>query len=85
MWEYVIGGATVFGLIVGLFSIYNGRASRRVVIEGERRTQEILRKHNELLEKLSEQHETMIKQHGTMIEILKSTQTRKDVAHRRKT
>ena len=50
MWGYVIGGATVFGLIVGLFSMYNGRVTRReianVITEEGRR--------------LSEQHLTMI-------------------------
>ncbi|KPV64350.1 MAG: hypothetical protein AOA65_0992 [Candidatus Bathyarchaeota archaeon BA1] len=68
MWGYVLGGATMFGVIVGLFSIYNGRATRKVIIEEERRTQEILREHGKILEKLSEQH-------GAMVEILKSIQT----------
>jgi hypothetical protein len=53
MWQYVIGGATIFGLIVGLFSVYNGRATRKLIAEEERRTQEIL-------EKLSDQHTTMV-------------------------
>lgn len=53
MWQYVIGGATIFGLIVGLFSVYNGRATRKLIVEEEKRTQEIL-------ERLSEQHTTMI-------------------------
>ena len=48
MWEYVVGGATVFGLITGLFSIYNGRATRKLILEETKRT-------GELLEKLSEQ------------------------------
>ena len=53
MWEYIIGGATLFGLIVGLFSTYNGRATRKLILEQERRTQE-------LISKLSEQHMSMI-------------------------
>jgi hypothetical protein len=57
MWQYVIGGATIFGLIVGLFSVYNRRATRRyigdLIKEETKRTQEIL-------EKLSDQHSTMI-------------------------
>jgi len=69
MWEYVIGGATIFGVIVGLFSVYNGRATRKVIIEEERRTQEILDRHGKILEKLSDQH-------STMIEMIKSIQPR---------
>jgi len=57
MWQYVIGGATIFGLIVGLFSVYNRRATRKyigdLIKEETKRTQEIL-------ERLSEQHTTMI-------------------------
>jgi len=69
MWEYVIGEATIFGLIVGLFSVYNGRATRKVIIEEERRTQEILDRHRKILEKLSDQH-------STMVEMIKSIQPR---------
>ncbi len=57
MWEYVLGGATLFGLIVGLFSVYNGRATRKLMLEQERRTQELIEK---IAGRLSEQHETMI-------------------------
>jgi len=77
MWEYILGGATIFGLIVGLFSWYNGRLTRKEVtrlIEGEdRRTRELIkeegRKSRELLEKPSEQHMVMIK----LLETLKSS------------
>jgi len=62
MWEYVIGGATIFGAIVGLFSVYNGGASRKVIIEEERRMQEILKK-------LSDQH-------SAMIDVIRSIQPR---------
>lgn len=44
MWEYVLGGASLFGLIVGLFSIYNGRATRKLLVEEERLTREIIEK-----------------------------------------
>ena len=71
MWQYVIGGATIFGLIVGFFSVYNGRATRRYIgeliketrqsTEKElKRTQELLEKHGSILEKLADQHTTMI-------------------------
>lgn len=78
MWGYVIGGATIFGLIVGLFSVYNGRATRRaisevIVVKGGRT--------RELLEKLSEQHDTMVKQHSTLIGILEATGERRGERH----
>jgi len=53
MWEYVIGEGGIFWIVVGLFSVYNGRATRKVIIEGERRIQEILTEYRKLLEKLS--------------------------------
>jgi len=64
MWEYVIGGATVFGVIVGLFSVYNGRASRRHVAELIKETRDSIselikeeaRLTRELIVKVSEHH-----------------------------
>jgi hypothetical protein len=44
MWEYVLGGASLFGLIVGLSSIYNGRATRKLLMEEERLTREMMEK-----------------------------------------
>lgn len=38
----VVGSASLFGLIVGIFSVYNGRATRKLIVEEEKRTQEIL-------------------------------------------
>ena len=38
----VLGSASLFGLIVGIFSVYNGRATRKLIVEKEKRTQEIL-------------------------------------------
>ena len=31
IWGYIFGGATIFGLIVGVFSVYNGRTTRREI------------------------------------------------------
>jgi hypothetical protein len=56
MWEYVIGGATVFALIMGLFSIYNGRVTRRYI--------------GGLIRELSQQHNTMVKQLEIMVKHL---------------
>ncbi|MCX8205263.1 MAG: hypothetical protein N3H31_06405 [Candidatus Nezhaarchaeota archaeon] len=54
MWEYVLGGATVFGLIVGLFSIYNGRATRKLLMEEERMTRSLIAKMDERIAKVDE-------------------------------
>jgi hypothetical protein len=45
MWHYVIGCATIFGLIVK---------------EEAKRARELLERHGKILEKLSEQHAAMI-------------------------
>ena len=44
MWEYVLGGAALLGLILGLFSIYNSRAARKLLIEEERLVREMMEK-----------------------------------------
>ena len=87
MWQYVIGGATIFAVIVGLFSVYNGRAMReyigeliketRVSTEKEiNETKELIkeetRRSQELLEKQGEILEKLSEQHITMINLLKS-------------
>ena len=84
MWGYVIGGATVFAFIVGLFSIYNGRVTRKMILEGEKRTREILkgisegqRRSQEILKGISEGQRrsqkilrTLSEQHVMMIKLL---------------
>jgi uncharacterized protein YneF (UPF0154 family) len=65
MWEYVLGGASLFGLIVGLFSIYNGRATRKLLIEEERLTREMIER---LMEKMDERFAKMDER---FIEVLK--------------
>jgi methyl-accepting chemotaxis protein len=41
-------------LIVGIFSVYNGRATRKLIVEEEKRTQEILAGINDVLSKVRE-------------------------------
>lgn len=31
IWGYIFGGATIFGSIVGIFSVYNGRRTRKEI------------------------------------------------------
>lgn len=37
-----LGSASLFGLIVGVFSVYNGRATRKLILEGERATHKLI-------------------------------------------
>ena len=50
IWGYILGGASIFALIVGLFSIYNGRATRkyieRLIKEENERSREFLERHD---------------------------------------
>ena len=71
MWEYVLGGATLFGLIVGLFSIYNGRATRKLLIEEEKLTREIIEKISEKIDEgFAKMDERFAKMDERFIEIL---------------
>lgn len=65
IWAYIFGGATIFGLIVGVFSVWNGRRTRadlREIIreigqkldEGFRRMDEGFRKMDEGFRKMDE-------------------------------
>ncbi|MCS7113158.1 MAG: hypothetical protein RMJ00_04970 [Nitrososphaerota archaeon] len=68
MWEYVLGGATIFGLIVGLFSVYNGRATRKLLIEEERMTRELIARMDERLAKMDERFAKMDERFAKMDE-----------------
>lgn len=55
IWTYIFGGATVFALIVGLFSVYNGRMTRRelgaLIERGNERTQSLLERMDTRIER----------------------------------
>ena len=53
-----LGAASLSGFIVGAFSIYNGRATRRLIMGEEKRTQEIL---NRMEKTLGGMEKTLIK------------------------
>jgi len=67
IWTYIFGGATIFGFIVGVFSVWNGRMTRRelrqVMEAGDRRTQELIeemdRRHTALLERMDRRMEQL--------------------------
>ena len=54
IWTYIFGGATIFALIVGVFSVWNGRMTRRelaeVIERTSERTQEILDRQGQTLQ-----------------------------------
>lgn len=54
IWTYIVGAATLFGLIVGVFSVWNGRMTRRelreVIENGDQRTHELLNRMNGRME-----------------------------------
>ena len=61
IWTYIFGGATVFGVIVGIFSVYNGRMTRRelseVIERGNEGTHNLLERMNGRMEKMAESTE----------------------------
>lgn len=60
MWEYVIGGVTLWGAVFGLIMFYNGRITRKVltkILTKMEKNQEAMLKN---LEAMREDHETMI-------------------------
>lgn len=60
IWTYIFGGAAVFGLILAVFSVWNGRMTRREIRQdieaGDRRAQDLIarmdRRHTELLQRM---------------------------------
>ena len=68
LWEYVLGGATVFGLIVTIGAWLNGRITRReisrLIMEEHRTTRELITRMDErfelLLRESSEAHSKIL-------------------------
>lgn len=56
IWTYIFGAATLFGLIVGVFSVWNGRMTRRelgeVIEKGDQRTHELLSRMNGRMDRI---------------------------------
>ncbi|MFZ6016168.1 MAG: hypothetical protein ACOYU0_00875 [Nitrospirota bacterium] len=66
IWTYIFGGATVFALIGGVFSVWNGRMTRRwlseVIERTSGQTQQMLERQGQILER-----------HGQMLERIEET------------
>ena len=92
MWEYVLGGATVFGLIVTLGAWLNGRMTRKAIMQyfekSDERFEELLKEvrrigeeSNRRFEEISKRFDDLIKQHNELVrqhnEILRVLSTRR--------
>jgi hypothetical protein len=69
-------GATIFALIVGVFSVWNGRMTRREIIKAingmderaEQRHREVIQQHQETIEFLKQNQEIMKKGFGELFQ-----------------
>ena len=77
MWEYVLGGATVFGLIVTFGAWINGRLTRgeisRLIVEEHRVTREMIR---EMIARMDEYFKAMDKYFKAVDEYFKASNRR---------
>ncbi|MEW5945840.1 MAG: hypothetical protein AB1742_06540 [bacterium] len=72
IWGYIFGGAAIFATVLGIFSVWNGRMTRRELTEvtkrAEARTQTLIRetaeRTNENIKKIDD-HETDGRPHET--------------------
>ena len=79
LWEYVIGGATIFGLIVAVGAWLNGRITRReiskLIVEEHKATRELIAKIDERLAKMDERFELLLKEssevHSKILEAIR--------------
>lgn len=76
LWDYILGGATVFGAIVALAAWYNGRMTRRflaelIVKEGEA-TRELIAKMDEHLTKMDERFAKMDERFEALLKSLEA-------------
>ncbi len=80
MWEYVIGGATIFGFIVTAGAWINGRLTRKAMAELIRSegkiTRDLIRSEGEITRELIKE---LSAQHRTMVEILKRMDAKLDI------
>ena len=92
IWTYIFAGATVFALIVGLFSVYNGRMTRRelgaLIERGNERTQSFLERMDTriegtqtLIERGNERTQSLLERMDTRIEGLAEHMQQMDRRH----
>lgn len=73
IWTYIFGGATVFALRVGVFSVWNGRMTRRwlseVIERTSGQTQQMLERQRQMLERQGQ----MLERQGQILERIEET------------
>jgi len=68
-------GITIFGLIVGVFSIYNGRMTRREIAVLIRETQQLIREtHAETQQLIREIRDLIVQEAATTRQLIQETQ-----------
>ena len=77
IWTYIFGGASLFGFIVGVFSVWNGRMTRREISHfidsSTAQTREILTAIQQTqggIEKTLARMEALLQRHATALERL---------------
>ncbi|MBI4488174.1 MAG: hypothetical protein HY694_03745 [Deltaproteobacteria bacterium] len=85
IWTYIFGGATVFGFIVGVFSVWNGRMTRRelreVIERGDQRTHELLERMNGRMDRTAQFMEEMDQRHTALLGRIDSHMQEMDQRH----
>jgi len=70
-----VSGVTIFGLIVGVFSVYNGRMTRREIAVLIRETQQLIREtHAETQQLIREIRDLIVQEAATTRQLIQETQ-----------
>ncbi|MEW6070172.1 MAG: hypothetical protein AB1485_06095 [Candidatus Thermoplasmatota archaeon] len=72
MWEYVIGGATIFGAFVAAAALVNGRFTRKHIDRLIEKMDDHLKKMDEHLTKHDKYFATLIEQHNELLKAIAS-------------
>lgn len=87
IWTYIFGGAGIFALIVGIFSVWNGRMTRKeltgVIERMDTRAQAMLERMDQRLERQSQMLERMEETQRYIAELVKAEgeKTRSLISH----
>lgn len=61
MWDYIIGGVTLWAALFGLIMFYNGRITRKALLQNGHLTREILKRMEKNQEAMLRNQERMLK------------------------
>ena len=71
MWDYVIGGVTLWAALFGLIMFYNGRVTRKALLQNGQLTRKILERMERNQERMLKNQQHMLKDHEVMITAFK--------------